>query len=211
MAIASTSEYKTHANISGSTEDTAIAGWLAETAAFIEKYLGRTFTTGAVTDEVYTGSGETILQLRAWPISSVSAVKFKAADGTTTTIDSDTYRVNLRTGQIARQNFNSVRAPAWDDWTNELPTLGAPSPVWPNGFENILISYTSTTSPDLAGIKSAQFAMVDELRGTAGSDPSKQSESIDGYSYTKGQNSGPESRQKRWAALLIMYRGGSLL
>ena len=74
------------AGISGTSEDTRLNAFLDYTLDFIEGFLGRSFTTGTITDEAYDGTGGQTITLRSFPVSSIQSVKLKYLNGTTTTI-----------------------------------------------------------------------------------------------------------------------------
>lgn len=215
MAIGTLAEYKVWAGISGTSEDTRINAFLDYTLDFIEGFLGRSFTTGAITDEAYDGNGGTTITLRSFPVASIQSVKIKFIDGSTTTLDSTAYRLSEDGCSLARLGEVWDRVSVLvDTWSSLDPTAPGPYPSWPVGTANVLVSYTTSADPYLGRLKMAQFQMMDELRGTAGADLTKQSERIGSYGYsraTAGSGDANTARAARWAAMIEPMGGGAPL
>ena len=153
--------------------------------------------------------------MRSFPVSSIQSVKLKYLNGTTTSLYSNTYRLSEDGCSLARIGDVWDRATVYaDPWTSFDPTSPGPFPCWPLGTSNVLVSYTTGTDPYLGRLKMAQFQMMDELRGSAGADLTKQSERIGSYGYsraTAGSGDANTVRAARWAAMIEPMGGGAPL
>jgi hypothetical protein len=109
------------------------------------------FATGTFT-ETYDGHGSPWIQLKNPPITSITSVSVLAGDGTSTTVDSQTYRVDLTTGVLYRTNGDyllagtgtGVYGGGWDgsNGVNSQPAYYRGfSNQWPDGFQNVVVVY----------------------------------------------------------------------
>lgn len=192
MAIATTTEYKTHAKISHSGMDDQIAMALDESESLMSDYLGvDSFATATYTDEPYSGEGDPNIQLRNWPVSDVSSVKVRMGS-TTSTLGADSYTYSRR-GQLHMEGSLAAYQSAYAE---------SCGPSWPDGFSNVLVTYTAGYATIPEGLKAIQFEMVDSMLSSAGRDPSLQSESIESYSYSLKPSA---DRWKDWSARMSQY------
>ena len=109
MAITSLSEYKAYAGISGTSLDTILTTLLGVAQDQIERYCDRPaggFETGSKTENV-DGTGSEYLLVKCWPITSVTTLKHRSADGSLTTLDSSEYRIDSTLGRIVRPGASS--------------------------------------------------------------------------------------------------------
>lgn len=189
MAIATSTEYKTHAKITHSGLDAQIVQALDTSESEIEQFVGvDDFGTATYTDQAYDGDGDHDIVLRNWPVTSVSSVKIKIGTSTCT-LSSESYAVSSR-GRLHRNG-----PPAGFAYTEAAPDLGVyvDRAVWPVGFHNILVTYIAGNATIPSYLKAIQFEMVDAILASSGRDPSVQSESIESYSYSL------RSSGDRWA------------
>lgn len=123
--------------------------------AAVERQTGRNYTSAARTEK-YDGDGTPFLQLRSFPVSSVSSVALVDASGSTSALAATDYRTDLNNGRLVLndpvQAFGGG-ASGYGGWFDAYPT-----PIytrgwvngWPVGFQNIIVTYTAgyTTVPD---------------------------------------------------------------
>lgn len=201
MTIATTAEYKVHANMSASdtSRDDQIAQALAGAEASMLRYCGvDSFSTATYTDEAYDGRNEPELLLKNWPVTAVSAVKERYG-GTTVTLDSTGYVWDSR-GRLMREGCGPDFA-----YCDVPPIMGGYSigDVWNQGNQNYKVTYTAGYGTIPADLKQIQYEMADAILAAAGRDPTIQSESIESYSYSL--QSGTE-RWDNWTARMSAYR-----
>lgn len=199
MAIATATEYKTYARISGTGFDSQISLALDASEAAMEKYCGVTdFGSATYTDEAYDGEDEDTVWLANWPVTAVSAVKVRCYS-TTVTQDATTYTFTRR-GRLIRDGSGPGFV-----YTDESPEAGYYSGgfVWPRGNQNVLVTYTAGYGTIPADLKQIQFEMVDAIRAGAGRDPSLASESIESYSYSLQSAA---DKWVNWTSRMSAYR-----
>ena len=184
MAITSIADYKTYAGISGSGSDSALTAILAGVEAMLARHTGRTFESAAFSDEEYDGDGSQVLFLKSWPVTVFTSLKFRSSDGTETTIDSTTYRVHDDSGRVSRVPFSRPTRVVRDDYGAISSPGWRPSPNFPEGRGNILVSYTAgySTMPD--DLELTVWQAMDKFFGERGVNPTMLSESEGSYSYT---------------------------
>lgn len=190
MALTTVSAYKTYAGISGSGEDTLLGVLLGIAENQVRRACGRNLDTGfekATRTETYDGTGGTTIQLREWPIVSITSVTEIDDAGGETVLDDSEYRVNSLNGVLFRVGAQFARFPV-DAWGRPYVSDFGPAPCWADGFQNIEVVYSGghdvsggEVPEDLVG---AIFRLIDIAYAQRRQDPSKQSESIGAYSYT---------------------------
>lgn len=129
------------------------------------RWCNRDLTTGfgsGTFTETYDGHGSPWIQLRNWPITSITSVSVLAPDGTSTTLDSTTYRVDTRTGMLYRTSGEpwgwggGVGFDGGGDWSGNGGVNSQPayyrgwSNQFPDGFQNVVVVYVggNATIPD---------------------------------------------------------------
>lgn len=184
MAIISTSEYKIWAGISGSAQDAVIAVLIASAQATLERFTGRDFD-GATFTEYYNGGGTTI-QLKNYPITSITSLQYRDAAGNLTSIPTTDWRVDLDTGIVSMLGVSDIRQ--YDDAMDDLTTRSFDrTPEFARDFRHIKVVYVgayASTYPD--DLKLVMYELVSLLSSMRASDPTMKSESIGAYSYTRG-------------------------
>lgn len=123
--------------ISGSTEDTILTRLVSSVSARMERYIGRTITSATYTAEIVDSVGQTRIQLRQYPITSVTTV---VEDGTT--LSASDYTTDANVGQLIRLSG-----------TTEIP--------WASGSRIITVTYVagySTVPKDLEDAATQQAA-----------------------------------------------------
>lgn len=185
MALGSVSSYKTYAGVSGSGDDTLLAALLAQAEATMRRLCDRSLTNGfesASRTEYYDGTDAENIQLKEWPVTTISSVQYVEDDGSLTDVASTFYRANLNTGTLYAVGSVTGRF-ALDDGSSVFTNF-KPFPRWERGKQNIKVVYTGGYGTVPKDLEYAVYRLMDSVYAGRGSDPSKQSESIGDYSYT---------------------------
>lgn len=185
--LVTTAEYKAINGITTSDLDTVIGLMIDSASTMIRRYCGRDLTTGfegASRTQVYDGNGYKELQLTEWPVTSITSVTLVQDDGSTSALTATDYRVEGATGRLRRLGAATGRF-ASSTW-GEVTTPGwGWEPGWDDGFQNWSVVYTGgySTIPD--DLKWACYRLIDWMMASRRTNPTLQSESIDGYAYTR--------------------------
>ena len=161
MAITTASAWKTYRGVADTTYDAVVASAIAVVQDKIERFLGFAVDSATYTDQPHDGTGTETLYLNAYPVTAVSAVKILSNSGTTTTLASSEYRADLNTYNTGK----IVRLSGGFGWPED--GCGA---VWPEGFQNILVTYTAgwATIPD--DLQYAAWVLIDTVLAGQGVD-----------------------------------------
>lgn len=191
MAIISTTEYKAWRSISASTYDTILGVLIPAAQAALERYCERVFDSATFTDEAHDGNGSEWIIAKNTPITTMTSVETLDNNGTATVVASTDYRHDPLSGRIFRLGAGRGRI-VRDSWGDiAYPEFGV-QPCWPEGFQNILVTYvggySSQTMP--TDLKLLMYKLVDALffevkDGITGNDPLVSSEKLGDYSYTR--------------------------
>ncbi len=165
VALVTAANYKTYAGITGTALDAALALLIPQAEVQIRQLCGRNLDDGFTQQtrtELYSGGDSEAIQLREWPVSSVTSVTLVDDQGSTT----------------AYANYAASTNQQW-----------LPSPCWPMGFNNISVVYVGgwgaatvpTTIP--ASLQYAVCRIVDRVIAQRGRDPALTSEKIGSYQY----------------------------
>lgn len=154
-------------DVDGDDLDQLIAELNEQASSTIDEYTDRTFTETTETIAI-DGNGRYSIRLPGYPVQSIDSVTVGDR-----TLGSDEYRVKP---SQARDGHNS----------GILERKGA---VWPDGWENVEITYTwGYTTPPGTVTSVAEELVVDALRAAAanekGAKSGVQSYSLDGYSVS---------------------------
>jgi hypothetical protein len=187
--LVSTAEYKAWRGITVSTYDSIIATLLGWVSTDIRRYCGRDLTNGfesATRTETYAGSGDIYIQLREWPITSITSVTQVYAGGDTSVVDADTYRVDADNGLLACVDARRGRFASWQvNASNGYAGNWLPAPNFTEGFLNYSVVYVGGYSTIPADLHMATCLLTDLLYTRRGVDLSLKSENIGQYSYTR--------------------------
>lgn len=157
--LVSLSDVKATLGITGTNDDAAITALLAGADDAVAAYCGRAIRQASVTEH-YNGGGPTIV-VRSWPIAASPALVLtdRVNDAVVST---DTYEVDLETGQIRMK-----------------PAYG----IFTRGINRWKVVYTGGYAPGSVpgAIKVGIAKMIEAGLQTAG----LKSESDMGYSYTR--------------------------
>jgi hypothetical protein len=146
MALITSANYKTRAQIAVTTLDSVIALLIPEAESLVATYLDRDIEDGGSDiTEYYDGSGTAVLMLRSWPITSVTSVSYlssvTAGVAAYTAYGTGDYYFDATTGRLFRY--------AGEDFA--FPESDQVSSGWPIGEKNIKVVYragwTSSTVP----------------------------------------------------------------
>jgi hypothetical protein len=191
MPLATVANYKAWAGINGTGSDAAITLMLAQAEASVRRYAGRDMTNGfesANRTETYNGDGSAVLQLREWPITTLTTVEERDRAGTWTTLDADEYRVDTRTGQLYRLGATWGRIVSDFVGGGKNPAFGV-SPAWSADPASVRVTYTGGYSTIPADIVAVVYMLIDYKLANAGGNPSATSETIGVYSVSTSGSS----------------------
>lgn len=192
MAIIDLATYKAHRGVSDTVtlRDAVWSQKISAAQSMAEQFCGRLFDSAARTEK-HSGTGGSFFIVKNPPITAIASIAIISDSGTSSTLDTDEYRGDLTgvTGKVWRIGAQDGRWVVDDVGQVETTRIGT-SPCWPEGFQNISITYTGGYTSDTmpAGLKQLICEMVDELVWGAGRAQGIQSESVstNGYSYSKG-------------------------
>lgn len=185
--LVSTADYKAWRNITGTAQDTFIAQILGWVSADVRRFCGRDLTNGfesATRTETYCGMDETTIQLREWPITSVTSVTQLWAGGSTEVVDSTTYRADSDTGLLSRIDAVRGRFASFRTDGSNVAGTWKPEPHFAEGFFNFSIVYVGGYSTIPGDLQMAVCRLADILYGGRGRDTSLKSENLGQYAYT---------------------------
>ena len=191
MPLATVANYKAWAGINGTGSDAAITLMLAQAEASVRRYAGRDMTNGfesANRTETYNGDGSAVLQLREWPITTLTTVEERDRAGTWTTLDADEYRVDTRTGQLYRLGATWGRIVSDFVGGGNNPAFGV-SPSWSADPASVRVTYTGGYTTIPADIVAVVYMLIDYKLANAGGNPSATSETIGVYSVSTSGSS----------------------
>jgi len=219
--LVTTAEYKAYANISVTTWDTQIGVLIDIACEILRSECGRDLTTGfesAARTEYYEGTGTDTLQLREWPVATLTSVTQVDAENTAigSAYDASTYYLEnagasglLRWYGSASGRFAASRVGlGWYD-TNPVDGFGT-YPAWCSGSRYKVV-YTGGYGTIPNKVKFAVYQLIDLLRAEAatGASTGLKSESIVDYSYTRESVTGA-GKAERIAAIVAPLRTGGL-
>lgn len=191
MPLATVANYKAWAGINGTGNDAAITLMLAQAEAMVRRYAGRDLTNGfesAARTETYDGNGESVLQLREWPVTSVATVEERDRGGTWTTLDATEYRLDTRTGQLHK--INAMRGRIMADYVGGGTNLAfGVHPAWSVDPASVRVTYTGGYITIPADIVAVVYMLIDYKLANAGGNPSATSETIGVYSVSTSGSS----------------------
>lgn len=188
MPLATVANYKAWAGINGTGYDAAITLMLAQAEAMVRRYAGRDLTNGfesANRTETYDGNGAAVLQLREWPVTTITTVEERDRAGTWTTLDADEYRVDTRTGQLYRLGATWGRIVSDFIGGGNNPAFGV-SPSWSSDPASVRVTYTGGYTTIPADIVAVVYLLIDYKLANGGGNASATNESIGVYSVARG-------------------------
>lgn len=205
MAIVTLAEYKTHAGITGTADDTRLQDIIDEAHAALRRMCNRDLSNGfesaTRTEDYETDSGE--IALREFPVSSVTSVSPINDDNTIgDAVDSTKYRVDLRFGLVTYNGTQNGRVVRDADSDREVMSTWQWSPRW----NRVRVVYVSAAPA--ADVKGAIKRMVDGLYASVRMDRGLKSQSLGAWSVTYAT---PDEAAKAQMALMQTFRGAGVL
>lgn len=216
--IVTAAEYNVYlgtSDTSSDTQKTAMIGYLQD---YAQQVLGLVFITATLTERYSIRPGQQTIQLRTFPVTSITSIKCFFGTGSTdyTTLDTDSYYVNLTTGIISIFNAGNDTQVAFD--AQGFPQEGFNRAVFgqiPNfypGIDNHEIVYVAGRASAPDGLKFCMFRAMDFLIGSAGENPDIQAESVLDHSVTYARNGKfSTSEARRIATIFSAYGNGALI
>lgn len=201
MAIITLTQYKTWAGISGTADDTRLQVVIDAAHAAVRRYCGRSLTNGfesATRTEDYE-SDTAELQLREWPVTSITSITpIDTSNNLGTALDSTTYSLDARTG-IVKLNGAETGRVFYDDDEH----LVAGGWGWVPSFGRVRVVYVSTAHAD--DLHLAMYRTVDGVYAGIRRDSGVASESLGNWSTSyRSAEEGIAAQH----ALLAPYRSG---
>jgi len=196
MPLATITDYKVYASITGASEDTKLTALLSIAESYIRRLGGKDDTNGfesATRTEICDGDGATSIVLDERPVTSITSVKHIASNGALTAYTAEQYRVKASTGVLYGNGYGAVQTyPTAPIYRSEYVEQSA----WPPGKANVEVVYVAGYVTIPKALQYAVFLAIDILRSDAGRGP-YQSESIGGeYSYSR-----PPPADSPWHAI----------
>lgn len=185
--LVSLSDYKTWRNITGTALDTALTQILTFVSSDVREFCGRNETNGfesATRTETYSGQDETTIQLREWPVTSITSITRLWSGGSTETLTSSTYRVDSETGILSRIDAIRGRFASWGDLRTAPAGTWVPSPNFAEGFFNYSIVYVGGYSSIPGSLQMAVCQLADNAYASKARDFAVTSKSLGQYAVT---------------------------
>jgi len=125
-AITTVARYKSYAGITDNTQDEIITLLINAVTEFIENQTGRRIKETVYTNKLINGSGNGILQLLAFPVSTSAgfSIQYKTDTDSWDTLDSDTYEIDYEAGivrlkgSIFSQGYSNYRVSFTGGYSN---------------------------------------------------------------------------------------------
>lgn len=203
MAILTLAEYKVWAGISGTADDSRLQKLIDYAHVAMRRYCGRSLTDGfesATRTEDYDVDASE-LQLKEWPVTSITSITPILSDNTTgTALETTEYHVDLSTGVVSYNVGQNGRTFLDDD----TDTSSLSDWSWRPNFARCRVVYVNAAPPD--DIEMALCKMVDGLYAGVRNGTGVASQSLGNWSVTF---TSPDAAAEAQAQLLAPYRSGS--
>ena len=173
MDFITVDEVKDYLGITGTDEDDTLATIVASVNAFIPQYTNRIWDKTTYTEELYDGPGHAALQLKQYPIISITKIEVEDEE------------IEERSG-VGEQGYYVKDYDTGIIYNNEL---------WDRGRGNTLVSYVAgyETADDLPkDLKHACLELASFFRNMKGKSGIA-AESLGSYSYSLMNNPSGES------------------
>lgn len=187
MAVLTLAQYKALTGITGTDNDTQLSAIITATQATVERLLGLKFETTTLTEWYTVPQAAQSIQLRTYPIQSVTSVQVYYSPTEYLTIDSDNYRANLDMGLLSFTGFDWGWYGSSGNYQTSLELTDWPA-IPQEGVLNYKIIYvggSASASSDTA-LQQAMQQAVDYFYAKAGEDPARRSESVLDHSISFG-------------------------
>lgn len=193
MSTYAKADFKAYKGISATTWDAQLDVIIPGVLAQVSTYTGRTLSSGTLTEK-YDGTDSPNLSLRSYPITSITSVTITTPQGTSATVASTRYGVNLLNGVL---KFDPPRTGRNSDamWNGSPGSgYGYPVDVWadmcvfPRGEQNVTVVYTVAMDSPPADLLLALNQWTDYMLSVAligVGDANLKSERYDLYTYER--------------------------
>lgn len=176
-ALTTLARLKQFLGISGTTNDTTLEYIIDSCTDFIQTYCRRAFKLATYTQEVYDGTGSSILYLKNYPITTFTLLEYRDSDDASSsnwsTIDSDEYFHIDNSGMLNYYPHTFLKIPQ-----HYRATYAA-------GYDFDTITLTKTlTSVGLGDLEMAMWKLCGSVYNQRKSTTGIQSESIGDYSVS---------------------------
>lgn len=217
--IVTAADYNIYLNTSDTSSDTQKTAMITYLQDYIQTVLGLTFISATLTERYSVRPGQQTIQLRTYPVTSVTSIKCFFGTGSTdyTTLTTDSYYVNLTTGIVSIYNAGNSNQYGYDSQgfptiqAFDQPVIGQIPSFYP-GVNNHEIVYVGGNVSAPAGLKLCMFWALDYLLGKAGENPDVQAESVLDHSVTYARtNKFNQSEARRLATIFAAYANGAML
>jgi len=212
MAICTLAEYKAYLNTSDTSRDTQITAMIGYVQSIAERVTGMVFESATLTERYSVRPGQQTIQLRTFPVTSVTSIKAFFGSGASdyNTLQTSSYNVNLESGLISiigagRESlllYDAQRYPV------ETPIIGQ-APAYTAGIDTHEIVYVAGNSSVPSGLKLCAFQALDYVLANVDTNARVQSESIGAFSQSFF--SGDRSDSDALANCFAPYRNGAML
>ncbi len=217
MPIVTPTTYNVYRNTSDTSQDTQITALILQITDYAQTVLGLTFETATLTERYTVRPGQQTIQLRTYPVQSVTSIKcfYGTESADYTTLSTSSYYTNLTTGLISivgagnRSGIASDTAAFFNASLSDF-AIGQ-LPCFVPGIDNHEIVYVGGRASVPDGLKNCFYRALDLMLATAGDNPEMKSESIGAYSYTKNDTSTGSSFQKQMQTIFSAYANGASL
>lgn len=168
-------------DITTSADDDRLTGYINRATDLVESYCNRRFAQTTYTNETYSGDGGMYLQLRQWPVTSLTKLEVRTGDFANPgwqTIDSSSYTLKSEGGRD-----RGVIA-----MISLFPQFYAGGRAWNffRGTDNFRVSYVAGyAAADMPNdLQEAIIEIVSWLYNRRKATPGMKSETLGKYSYT---------------------------
>jgi hypothetical protein len=160
MAVISVTDFKNFRSITGTdaTRDARIQVLIDAVQARAERYLDRTFDSGATTTETHDYNSRGVYFLKRTPITSFTKVQFVDVNGNTSDVASGNWKYNSNTGEIHVYIDNQLTGLLWEFGLEEEDFA-----FNHYNFQAVRFSYTGGYSTMPSDLKLAFLQMTDDL------------------------------------------------
>lgn len=205
MAIITLADYKTHAGITGTGDDTRLQNVIYEAEAALRRACNRSLSNGfesaTRTEDYYSDSGT--LQLKEYPVTSITSITQLLDDNTTGNVfESTGYRLDNELGVVTMNGTQNGRIVVDADMDREVLSTWR----WEPQFGRVRVVYVSDAPA--ADVTGAVKRMVDGLYANIRRDFNIGSQSLGGWSvsYTSA-----DEAARHQMKLIYSLRGAGVL
>lgn len=187
MSAITAADYNLYLQTADTSMDSYKTAMIAQAQSIAETYLGVVFSSGTLTERYSVRPGQQTIQLRTYPITSITSIKVFYGSGTSdyNTLDADYYNADLTTGVVSvigGGQRSLIGVTDQDGYTLPQSIIGQ-VPGFVPGINNHEIVYVGGAAAS-AGLKNLLCQAVDYLMGQAGVNPRVASESIGDFSQS---------------------------